>query len=346
MEEQVNPNRAAKRVCLKCNETFDSRWAGNRICKKCSRINAGLGPIPETILAKQRGSKRRNGLIIDDTADLLPSYRHPERKVLFVGDFVDRGPAIGEVLGIVRSMVDANDALAVMGNHEYNAIAFHTQKPGQQDAWFRAHSDKNLKQHDATLKQLSTAQLAEAIDWFKTLSVAIDIGGIRIAHASWQTRDIERINRALNSEGRFTPEFLTIAEEAGSELNIAIENVLKGPELQLPTGHFILDKASHKRDSVRIKWYESGTGRTYRQHHLGSDEVPDVAINADDLMTLETYASDAVPVFVGHYWLTGTPKPLATNVACTDYSVAKGGKLVAYRWDGEPALREENFFLG
>jgi hypothetical protein len=70
----------------------------------------------------------------------------------------------------------------------------------------------------------------------------------------------------------------------------------------------------------------------------------DVAINANDLKTFETYASDAVPIFVGHYWLTGTPKPLATNVACTDYSVAKGGKLVAYRWDGEPTLCEEKFY--
>ena len=90
-------------------------------------------------------------------------YRHPERKVLFVGDFVDRGPAIGEVFEIVRSMVDANDALAVMGNHEYNAIAFHTPKPGKQDAWFRHHSEKNLKQHYETLKQLSTSQHTEAV---------------------------------------------------------------------------------------------------------------------------------------------------------------------------------------
>jgi hypothetical protein len=48
-------------------------------------------------------------------------------------------------------------------------------------------------------------------------------------------------------------------------------------------------------------------------------------------------------VFVGHYWLTGTPRQLAPNVACTDYSVAKGGKLVAYRWDGESILTEDKF---
>lgn len=72
MDEQLNQNRAAKRVCLKCNELFPSNGPANRICKKCARINAGYGSIPEAVLAKQRGSKRHNGFIIDDTADILP----------------------------------------------------------------------------------------------------------------------------------------------------------------------------------------------------------------------------------------------------------------------------------
>lgn len=270
-------------------------------------------------------------------------YKRSDRKVIFVGDFVDRGPAISEVIDIVRSMVDAGDAIAVMGNHEYNAIAFHTPLPGEQDAWFRPHTDKNLKQHHETLKQLSQQQLADAIAWFKTLPVAIDLGEIRVAHASWQTRDIDRINQSLKSSGRFTQEFLALSENAKSELNTSIENVLKGPELQLPPGYSIVDKAGHERSSVRIKWYENGTGRTYRQHHLGSDTVPDVDIKPDDLASFETYHQDDVPVFVGHYWLTGTPMPLTTNVACTDFSVAKGGKLVAYRWDGESVLNKDKF---
>lgn len=270
-------------------------------------------------------------------------FRCSGRTLVFVGDFVDRGPAIGEVIEIVRAMVDTGDALAVMGNHEYNAIAFHTPRSGKQDDWFRPHSDKNLKQHQATLDQLSPGELADAIAWFRTLPVAIEIGGIRVAHASWQTRDIDCINNAFEKEGRFTDDFLVKSENAGSDLNNAIENVLKGPELQMPDGLSIVDKAGHKRDSVRIKWYEDGTGRTYRQHHLGSDEVPDVSIDASDLAVVETYPRDAVPVFVGHYWLTGTPTPLAANVACTDYSVAKGGKLVAYRWDGESELSADKF---
>lgn len=270
-------------------------------------------------------------------------FCHPNRKTVFVGDFVDRGPAIGEVIQIARAMVDAGDAFAVMGNHEYNAIAFHTPRPGIQDKWFRPHSEKNLIQHRATLDQLSSSKLVDAIAWFRTLPVAIELGGIRVAHASWQARDIDYINEALDDLGKFNPDFLAVSEDAGTSLNNAIENVLKGPELQLPDGHSIVDKAGHRRESVRIKWYEDGTGRTYRQHHLGSDDVPDIEIASDGLTTVDIYPRDAVPVFVGHYWLTGIPTPLAANVACTDYSVAKGGKLVAYRWDGESELSAEKF---
>ncbi|MFK0573549.1 MAG: hypothetical protein RM811_021180, partial [Endozoicomonas sp.] len=53
---------------------------------------------------------------------------------------------------------------------------------------------------------------------------------------------------------------------------------------------------------------------------------------------------DDVPLFVGHYWLDGTPETLSNNVACVDFSVARaGGKLAAYRWSGEQQLRNENF---
>ncbi|MFG0289803.1 MAG: metallophosphoesterase [Rhodopirellula sp. JB044] len=270
-------------------------------------------------------------------------FRHSDRTVVFAGDFVDRGPAIGEVIAIARAMVDAGDALAVMGNHEYNAIAFHTRRPSTQDDWFRVHSAKNLKQHQATLDQLSPNELADAIAWFRTLPAAIELEGIRVAHASWQFKHIDCINEAIKIMGRFTPDFLAVSEDRRSNLYTAIENILKGPELKLPAGQCVVDKEGHSRTSVRIKWYESGERRTYREHHLGNDDVPEMPIPADDLSGLDVYPHEAVPVFVGHYWLTGPPTPLAANVACTDYSVAKGGKLVAYRWDGETELLAEKF---
>ena len=50
-------------------------------------------------------------------------YRHASRTVVFLGDFVDRGPHQREVLRVARAMVEAGAARAVMGNHEFNAIA-------------------------------------------------------------------------------------------------------------------------------------------------------------------------------------------------------------------------------
>ncbi|MFG0266096.1 MAG: metallophosphoesterase [Rhodopirellula sp. JB055] len=270
-------------------------------------------------------------------------FRHSERSGVFAGDFVDRGPEIGEVIAIARAMVDSGDARAVMGNHEYNAIAFHTRRPGTLDEWFRPHSAKNRKQHQATLDQLSPRELDDAIAWFQTLPVAIELGGFRVVHAAWRDQPIATIDRELRSRGRFTPEFLTESERKGSDLHAAIEDVLKGPELKLPAGHRIVDKAGHSRDTVRVKWYESPNQRTYRDYHFGSDDVPDLAIDPTLLRGMTGYPAEAPPVFVGHYWLTGTPVPLAANVACTDYSVAKAGKLVAYRWDGEAVLSAKKF---
>ncbi len=44
---------------------------------------------------------------------------HPNgRRVIFVGDLVDRGPGVAEVLDVAMSMVDAGNALCILGNHE------------------------------------------------------------------------------------------------------------------------------------------------------------------------------------------------------------------------------------
>lgn len=46
-------------------------------------------------------------------------YSHPQRrKVIFLGDLVDRGPRILDTLKLVRNMVEAGTALCVPGNHD------------------------------------------------------------------------------------------------------------------------------------------------------------------------------------------------------------------------------------
>src|SRR5690606_30581259 len=69
-------------------------------------------------------------------------WQHPQRKVIFLGDFVDRGPEQVEVVSIARAMVEQGHALAVMGNHEFNAVAWATPDPEQPGAFLRPHTDK------------------------------------------------------------------------------------------------------------------------------------------------------------------------------------------------------------
>lgn len=97
-------------------------------------------------------------------------FKHPVRTAIFVGDLIDRGPENIRVVQIVRAMVEAGSAKAIMGNHEYNAICFHT--PDGNGGYLRPHTDKNRKQHRAFLDEYYALkdegiELRKTIDWFK-----------------------------------------------------------------------------------------------------------------------------------------------------------------------------------
>lgn len=265
-------------------------------------------------------------------------YAHPNRKAIFCGDFIDRGPEIPEVVRVVRQMCDEGNALAVMGNHEFNALVFQTKDPDHPDMFLRPHNKRNVKQHAATLEQFRKAELHSALAWFRTLPVAIEMDSFRVVHACWNKQCINTIQAALNEYGMFTPRFLKKATTLRTNIFQAIECVLKGPELPLPNGLYVTDKEGNRRKRIRIRWFESPKNQTWRTYAL-----PLVNTLPTDLVPKDAFASpyakDERPVFVGHYWLRNyPPEPLTDNIACLDYSIAKDGWLCAYRFDGETPL--------
>lgn len=275
-------------------------------------------------------------------------YSHPERQAVFVGDLIDRGPKIVETLQIVRDMVDAGRARCVMGNHEFNALAYHTRHPEEPDRFLRKHDvrgGKNVGQHYQTLRQLSAGELYEVLDWFRGLPLWLDLGELRVVHACWDEAAIDRIQTTWNAEDGVTPDFLTEATNPETDLFDAVEDVLKGKELLLPEGVYFHDKDGHLRRKLRVKWYESPANQTFHTYAFESDsDFPSDPVPEEIVQKITPYDRDQPPVFFGHYWLHGErPAPLADNVACLDYSVAKGGRLCAYRWNGEQKLSKENF---
>lgn len=265
-------------------------------------------------------------------------YRHPERRAVFVGDFIDRGPSIRETLEIVRPMVESGAALSVMGNHELNALAFHAPHPDKPGEHLRPHNEKNSHQHAETVRQVPAGELASYLDWFRTLPLWLDLDGLRVIHACWDERMIARVQGKA-----VTDEFLASACLPGGELFGPVETLLKGKEARLPAGVTITDKDGHARSATRVRWFDDPEGHTYGSYSMEPVEclLPLPQTVLDEALP---YPDDAKPVFVGHYWMQGArPTLLRPNISCVDWSVAKGGFLCAYRWDGEHVLEAQKF---
>ena len=273
-------------------------------------------------------------------------YRHPDRKVVFCGDFIDRGPRIRDVLSICRAMCENDAALAVMGNHELNALAFHTPDATKPGEYLRRQSPKNIKQHSATLNQLSATEIKDALAWFRTLPIALDAESFRVVHACWDNANLEELKSASEQFGTMTEEFLHHATREEDPVFKAIERVLKGPEMDLPDGILLTDKEGNRRKRARIRWFDPvGDFRCgeyclppQRLEILSGGEVPKSVQPAE-------YPESAPPIFFGHYWFPAEtpPSPLRSNIACLDYSVAKHGLLCAYRFNGEACLSPQSF---
>ena len=269
------------------------------------------------------------------------AWKHSDRLAFFVGDYIDRGPQIPETLDIVRRMVDAGNAKAIMGNHEYNAICFHQE--GENGGHLREHSIKNVLQHHETLKQFRNQQKEynEYIEWFKTLPLYYETDQFRAVHASWDDENVKQLPD-VDENQPLSGEMLRQSAQKGSELYNAFDETLKGKEMELPKDLTFLDKDGNERMEVRIKWWENPNGHTLRSFAVGkSDHLPDHPVENFESFKDSHYKEDEKPVFFGHYWLMGNPALYRNNICCLDYSVAKGGKLVAYRFDGEEDLMDE-----
>jgi len=272
-------------------------------------------------------------------------WRHPEgRRVVYVGDYIDRGPEIRSVLTTVRSMVEAGEAVALMGNHEFNAIAWATPAEDRAEGWCREHSESKTRQHQATLDQLHPDELREWVEWFRTLPVSWRGEGIRAVHACWDDARVQMLEEALRSNG-WTDDLIRLATNHESDLYHAVEVVLKGLEVDLPHGRTFTDKDGNVRSAARVQWWRRPTPH----ESLGNWLMPPIASVEEPVGDLahvqlpEISEEDPITA-IGHYWLRADrPEPMHPKVVCLDYSVAKGGQLCAYRHGADEVAEPEHF---
>lgn len=273
-------------------------------------------------------------------------YKAPMgRQAVFLGDLIDRGPGQLRVLEIAREMADSGDALCILGNHELNAIGYATSRTDGSGKAYRPNSPKNFEQHKEFLQQVGegSAMHLAAVDWFRTLPAWLDLGGIRVVHGCWDDAAIATLVAGGWQPGiKLSDTLLDAVYRQGadgkeSDMQRARKLLTCGLELPLPQGKAIMDKAGHPHNDVRIA--------NWRDWASAFHEVALVPPGQEELLRGMEWPADLViskiegaPVFVGHHWFSGHPKIESPKLACLDWSAAKDGPLVAYRWDGESEL--------
>lgn len=291
------------------------------------------------------------------------AYRYPggERTVVFLGDYIDRGSQVRETVNLVRAMRDAGSAVALMGNHEFNALSFWHENgigghrlqaiPG---GFLREHTFNKVAIHVKTVEAYRgrKAEFMEVLDFFKTLPFFLETETFRAQHASFDLKGAQVLKekKILSfTDGDFD-DLIARANDKHKEyddsLYYPINLFLKGPEIDLPAGVTFRDGEGVHRKRARLRWWIDPKKMNLRDLSFQPGvELPPCDVPAD-VRNGDYYGENERPDFFGHYWLTGIPSLIRDNVCCLDFSVAgyRGdGRLAAYRFDGEQKLDSSKF---
>nr|WP_114418099.1 metallophosphoesterase [Marinospirillum perlucidum] len=274
------------------------------------------------------------------------AWRHPQgRQVIFVGDIVDRGPRIRQALHDVHAMLEAGTALMVLGNHEYNALAYFTRDAEGQP--LRPHNPRHQRVIQETLDQFAAypQEWQAFLQWFHSLPLALEVEDFRVVHACWD-REVMDPFLAKYPDACMTPEFFLDSARPGSFEFKVVDRCTRGTWLRLPEGVTQKSGDGFVRDRFRTSYWVDQPrtwGDVLFQPDRLSPELESRRLSEEERHYLSYYAPDEKKLFFGHYWCQGFPSIIRPNLACLDYSAVKYGRLVAYRYDGEASLDAGKF---
>ncbi len=272
-------------------------------------------------------------------------FTHPTRKAVFVGDFINRGPKIRETIILIRKMVEAGTAFAILGNHEMYAILYYLRDT--EGKYYKKRIPKYQLQINQTLAEFVTCieEFKSHLKWFRTLPMFLDFGTIRVVHACWKDRNIKELQSAL-TEPKISKTILREIALNETPFSQSFWETCKGIDFQVPRNLLIFDDDGRPHRSFRMKWWDNPVGKTFKEIALESRfELPAYTIPPEIVNFRSPYPENDPIVFFGHYSLVDGFGILKDNVCCVDSGVSRTGKLLAYRWEGELKLKKSNFVM-
>jgi hypothetical protein len=292
--------------------------------------------------------------------------RHPEqRKLVFLGDLVDRGPDSPGVLRAVMRIVQAGNAQCIAGNHELNAIRNDPTKKRSGEGWWYGHDEEEYSyiQVDPDEKERSF------LPFLHSLPGALERRDLRVVHACWSELSIQKLREAETVIGAFNEEAAALKPELEklSEGLKALWNSkewtpgsLKDKERKIDLIPELARYDELNQNGNAIKVATSGIERAAQDSYYASGKWRMV----ERVPWWNDYSGP--PVVIGHYWRRYSPGQTgltlkgnedffgdtpphsalgpARSVMCIDYSV--GARFAERKAAGPTSSASSTRFKG
>lgn len=233
-----------------------------------------------------------------------PDGTHLElRRLVFVGDLVDRGPDSPAVVERVIEMAERGHAQCVLGNHELNLLL---DDKKEDNHWFADPLDPE----PYPAKSTTPEQKARFTEFFRALPLILEREDLRVVHACWNTEAVTKIKTAWSTASSVL--------EPYNQYKRTIEEGLRATEALSRHEQEKRDYAAHLRNR---DWnnpvFLPAHAEVVETRQMGNPIR--IATSGEEIVTTtpfwasgkwrmvkrqkwwESY-EDAVPVVVGHYW--------------------------------------------
>lgn len=247
---------------------------------------------------------------------------HPSgRKLIFLGDLVDRGPQSPSVLRFVSELVSNQLAYCLLGNHELHLL-HHSLKDG--NAWFFNVSHQSLDQRYQPYEICSPQDRTLFLQFLSSLPLFLESPEFRVVHASWHLPSINllttlqsQFSNILDLDRYFSYSIEEAIEHSGlrdysERERILYDHLLYDPHQSPPFLDFIAEVNLLRQMQNPVRIAVSGP-ETYASIPFFSGEWRFV-----QRQPWWNFYFDLKPVFIGHYWRTPNPYPLVSSPSSQD----------------------------
>jgi hypothetical protein len=247
---------------------------------------------------------------------------HPRgRRLVFVGDLVDKGPDSPAVVDLAMDLVKRGLAQWVMGNHELNLLR---EEPKAGNAWLLDPTRKEQKQGgEFSHSRVASPELkARQLGFLAKLPLALERSDLRVVHAAWMPKQIEELRGAqesivdlfrryeLAAQASLKAEGLIDRANAEKVHSSSLLHDRNAKDVPLLEAMGLSDERQQMDNPIKV--VTSGVERLAKSPFWASGQW-----RMCDRVAWWNEYEDATPVIVGHYWRRLQPVQ-ASEHAATD----------------------------